>query len=46
VNFGVGDSFNSVTLINILFWPGFIVDGVSGATHEYPSHISVYMKKN
>jgi hypothetical protein len=45
-NFGVGESFNGVTLVNILFWPGFIVDGMSGAMQDYPSHISVFMRKN
>ena len=45
-NFGVGENFNSVALVNILFWPGFIVDGMSGAMQNYPSHISVFMRKN
>jgi hypothetical protein len=43
--FGAGDSFNAVTMINILFWPGFIVDAMSGSMHKYPSHITVVMEK-
>lgn len=43
-NFGVGESFNALTIVNILFWPGFIVDAVSGSMHKYPSHISVFME--
>ncbi len=42
---GVGESFDKIGLVNILFWPGFIVDGVSGAMHEYPSHVVVTMEK-
>lgn len=45
-SFGVGEDFNGVTLVNVLFWPGFIVDTVSGAIKEYPSHITVFMKKS
>lgn len=41
----VGDSFNSVTLVNVLFWPGFIVDTVSGAYKKYPTHYVVQMSK-
>ncbi len=44
-SFGVGDSFNAVTMINILFWPGFIVDAMTGSMHKYPSHITVVMEK-
>lgn len=42
---GVGDSFNAVTLVNVIFWPGFIVDAMSGAMKDYPSHMTVYMQK-
>ena len=42
---GFGKSFDSTTLINVLFWPGFLVDGVSGAMHKYPSHVVVEMQK-
>lgn len=45
-SFGMGESFNGVTLINVLFWPGFIVDGVSGAMKDYPSHMTIMMKKS
>ena len=44
-SFGVGDSFNAVTIVNILFWPGFIVDAMNGSMHKYPSHIAVIMDK-
>jgi len=43
-NFGVGDKFNAASVANILFWPGFIVDAMSGAMHKYPSHITVFME--
>lgn len=42
---GFGKSFDSTTLVNVLFWPGFLVDGVSGAMHKYPSHVVVEMQK-
>jgi hypothetical protein len=45
LNTAVGDSFNSTTLVNVLFWPGFIVDAVTGAYKKYPSHYVVSMEK-
>ena len=45
LNTAVGDSFNPVTLVNILFWPGFIVDAASGSYRKYPSHYLVTMEK-
>ena len=45
LNMSVGDSFNAVSIVNVLFWPGFIVDGVSGAWKKYPSHYVVTMEK-
>jgi hypothetical protein len=44
-SFGMGQSFNAVSIVNVLFWPGFIVDAATGAITEYPSHIVVYMEK-
>lgn len=44
-SFGVGSSFNALTLVNVLFWPGLIVDLGTGAMHKYPSHISVFLEK-
>lgn len=42
---GIGQSFNSWTIANvILFWPGVIVDAMSGAMQNYPSHITVLME--
>jgi len=46
LNFAVGNSFNAVTIVNVLFWPGFIVDAASGSMKKYPSHYVVSMKKN
>ncbi len=45
MNMAVGDSFNAVTVVNVLFWPGFIVDAASGAYKSYPSHYVVSMQK-
>lgn len=45
LNMSVGDSFNALTVINVLFWPGFIVDAVSGAYRKYPSHYMITMEK-
>lgn len=45
VNTAVGDNFNPTTLVNVLFWPGFIVDAASGAYKKYPSHYLVTMEK-
>jgi hypothetical protein len=45
LNMGVGDSFNALTVVNVFFWPGFIVDAVSGAYKKYPSHYQVNMER-
>lgn len=45
LNTAVGDNFNAVTLVNVLFWPGFIVDAASGSYRKYPSHYLVTMEK-
>jgi hypothetical protein len=41
-----GSSFNSVALVNLLFWPGFLVDAATGSFKSYPSHFVVNMKKD
>lgn len=41
-----GNSFDAWTIGNVIFWPGFIVDAVSGAAVKYPSHITVVMTRN
>ena len=41
----VGQSFNAWTVVNVLFWPGALVDAATGAIQKYPSHITVLMKK-
>lgn len=41
----VGDSFNKTTLLNVLFWPGAVVDGMTGAYKKYPSHYVVSMER-
>lgn len=43
---GVGQSFNAWTIVNVLFWPGLIVDAASGAMQKYPSHVTVLMTPN
>ena len=45
LNTAVGDSFNATSIVNILFWPGFIVDAATGAYKKYPSHYLVNMEK-
>ncbi|MDX1900739.1 MAG: hypothetical protein SFW66_01885 [Gammaproteobacteria bacterium] len=40
-----GDSFNAWAIGNVIFWPGFIVDAVTGAMTRYPSHITVVMTR-
>ncbi len=45
LNMSVGDSFNVLTVVNVLFWPGFIVDAASGSYKKYPSHYLVTMEK-
>lgn len=41
----VGNSFSGATLVNILFWPGFLVDAATGAYKKYPSHYVVKMER-
>ncbi|MBP9722195.1 MAG: hypothetical protein KBD64_03435 [Gammaproteobacteria bacterium] len=45
LNMAVGENFNVVTVVNLLFWPGFIVDAATGAYKKYPSHYIVNMEK-
>ena len=45
LNTMVGDSFNAVSLVNVIFWPGFFVDAMSGAYKSYPSHYTITMEK-
>jgi hypothetical protein len=42
---GAGQSFNGWTIVNVLFWPGALVDAATGAIQKYPSHITVLMTK-
>lgn len=44
ISYGIGDSFDAITLVNVVFWPGFIVDAVTGSMNKYPSHITIVMK--
>ena len=44
-SFGMGESFNAITIINVLFWPGFIVDAVTGSIKDYPSHMTIFMER-
>ena len=41
---GLGKSLDGVAVVNVLFWPGFIVDGVTGAMQKYPSHAVIEMQ--
>ena len=40
----VGESFNAMTVANVIFWPGAIVDAATGAIQKYPSKITVVME--
>lgn len=40
---GVGQSFNAFSVVNVLFWPGLLVDAATGAIQKYPSYITVLM---
>jgi len=40
-----GTGFNPLTLVNVLFWPGFIVDGITGAYKTHPSNVLIHMQK-
>ncbi|WP_333022914.1 hypothetical protein [Wolbachia endosymbiont of Pentidionis agamae] len=42
----VEESFNTVTLLNIIWWPGFAVDAVTGAYKKYPSYYLVVMENS
>ncbi len=43
---GIGSSFNSTTLLNIITaMGGFIVDAVTGAMYAYPSHFVIHLEK-
>lgn len=39
----INDSFNAVTLLDILFWPTIFVDLATGAMMKYPGQYSVAM---
>ncbi len=42
----VGESFNKVVLLNLLWLPGFVIDTVTGAYKQYPSHYVVTMEES
>jgi hypothetical protein len=44
-NMGIAQTINGVTFVNVLFWPGFIVDAVTGNMHKYPANVTIQMKK-
>jgi len=46
LNVMVGESFNKVVLLNLLWWPGFVIDTVTGAYKQYPSHYVVTMEES
>jgi hypothetical protein len=41
----VGQKLNPVTIANVLFWPGIIVDAVTGSLQKYPTYTNVEMSK-
>src|SRR3989338_9908649 len=44
---GVGTGFNAWTIVDVLFWPGIIVDAVDGAYSKYDNnHVTVLMVPN
>ena len=44
-NMGISQNINGVTFVNVLFWPGFIVDALTGTMHKYPAQATIQMKK-
>ncbi len=42
---GTGATFDKWTIGNIIFWPGVIVDVVTGAVTKYPDHVTVLMER-
>lgn len=44
-NMGIAQKINGVTLVNVIFWPGFIIDAASGKMQKYPSKVTIQMKK-
>lgn len=45
LNTAIGKGFDKKSLWNVLFWPGAVVDGATGAYKKYPSHYVVSMEK-
>lgn len=45
LNTTAGESFSATTALNVLFWPGLIVDAASGAYKKLPSHYLISMEK-
>lgn len=44
-NMGIAQNINGITFVNVIFWPGFIVDAVTGNMHKYPANATIQMKK-
>ncbi|VVC31146.1 Hypothetical protein CINCED_3A013156 [Cinara cedri] len=42
----VGEDFNKVTLLNVVWLPGFAVDAITGAYKQYPSHYIITMRES
>lgn len=40
----INSRFNGISVINVLFWPGFFVDMATGAIQQYPSQYAALMK--
>jgi hypothetical protein len=43
--FTLNNTLSGTTLLNVLWWPGAIVDGISGRGGKYASSVSIVMEK-
>ena len=42
-NSQINTTFNPVTILNVFFWPGFVIDAVTGAMCRYDDYASIYL---
>lgn len=40
----INSHFNGISVLNVIFWPGFFVDMATGAIQQYPSRYTAVMK--
>lgn len=43
-NGAIASDFNAVSILNVFFWPGFIVDVATGAIQKYPASYTAQMR--